>query len=250
MVRTLLIIAAASFVLMLVSLSGAAAIGGPELMRGGWTLDLNDWDDDSRQTVEWSGPVVERALDWSGTDTLTIAVPADVTFTQGEEASVVIRGPEGAVQRVTLVDGHLSLPAGDGGDNQITIFGRGQGMTVEITAPDVSRFVLEGHGNLTLNNMDREALDIRVEGAGDIEATGTAASLNLVIDGAGEADLADLTTQTADVRIEGAGDAEINASQSANVVIDGVGNVDLVQRPARLTQDISGVGSVRVGSEE
>ena len=249
MVRTLLIIAAAGFVLMLVSFGGAAALGGPELRNGGWTWDFADWDHDGSSSVEWSGPAVERTLEWSGTDTLTIALPADVVFTQGDETSVVVRGPEGVVDRVTLVDGRLSFPDGEQGDSRITVFGRNEGLTVTITAPDVSRFVVEGFGDLDLRNIDRETLDIVVEGAGDIEATGRAASLNLTIEGAGDADLERLVVDNAEVRIAGAGGAEINASQSANVVIDGVGDVDLVQRPAQLTQQVSGVGSVDVPAQ-
>lgn len=246
MVRTLLIIAAAGFVLMLVSFGGAIALGGPELRNGGWTLNMDDWDHNGSSSVEWSGPAVERTLDWSGSDTLTIALPADVVFTQGDETSVVVRGPEGAVERVTLVDGRLGFPDGDERDGHITIFGRTEGLTVTITAPDVSRFVMEGFGDLALHNIDREALDIVVEGAGDIEAIGRAGSLNLTIEGAGDADLSGLSVDNAEVRIAGAGGAEVNASQSANVVIEGVGDVDLVQRPARLTQSVSGVGSVDV----
>ena len=249
MVRTLLIIAAAGFVLMLVSFGGAAALGGPELRNNGWTWDISDWDHDSSSSVEWSGPSVERTLNWSGTDTLTISLPADVVFTQGDETSVVVRGPEGAVDRVTLVDGRLSFTDGEGGDNRITILGRNEHLTVTITAPDVSRFVLEGFGDLDLNNIDRETLDIVVEGAGDVSATGRAGALNLVIEGAGDAELQRLEVETAEVRIAGAGEAEINASQAADVVIEGVGNVDLVQRPAQLTPRISGVGSVDVPAQ-
>ena len=246
MVRTLLIIAAAGFVLMLVSFGAAAALGGPELRNGGWTMDFNDWDHDGSSSVEWSGPAAERTLDWSGTDTLIIALPADVVFTQGDETSVVVRGPEGVVEHVTLVDGRLSFADGEGREGRITVFGRNESLTVAITAPDVHRFVLEGFGDLTLNDIDRDALDVVVEGAGDIEANGRAEALNLVIEGAGDADLAGLSVQSADVRIEGAGGAEVNASQSANIVIEGVGNVDLIQRPAQLSQSISGVGSVDV----
>lgn len=240
MVRTLLIIAAAGFVLMLAAFGGAAALGGPELLRNGWNLDLGEHDGSS---VEWSGPVTERSLDWSGTDTLAITLPADVVFTQGDETSVVVRGPEGAVQRVSLVDGRLAFDSDDEHE-RITILGRNEALTVTITAPDVSRFIMEGFGDLTLNGIDRDALDISVQGAGDIKAFGQAAALNLVIEGAGDADLSGLTVQDADIRIEGAGEAEINASQSADIVINGVGDVDLLQRPANITQQVNGVGSV------
>lgn len=246
MVRTLLIVAAAGFVLMLIAFGGAAALGGPELLRGGWQIELGDRDGDS--SVGWSGPSIDRTLDWDGSDTLTIALPAHVTFTQGDEASVVVSGPEEAVRRVVLSNGRLGFSDDDGG-RRIHILGRSDSLSVVITAPDVSRFVMEGFGDLELNNIDRETLDIIVEGAGDIEANGRAGQLNLTVEGAGEADLSDLVAASAEIRIEGAGQAEVNATDAANVVIEGVGDIDFVGRPARLTQDVSGVGSVSVAGE-
>ena len=244
MIRTLLLIAAASFVLMLAAFGGAAALGGPELLRNGWTIDVGDNDSEA-----WSGPTVERTLEWTGGDRLTVALPADVVFTQGDTPSVVVSGPETAVQRITLVDGRLAFADENGASERFTVIGRSAGLTVTITAPDVSRFELEGAGDLTLNGIDRDELVLVVAGAGDIAANGRAGTLNLMIAGAGDADLATLATENADVRIAGAGGAEVNASQSANIVIAGVGNVDLVQRPAHLTQEISGVGSVDVPGE-
>ena len=244
MVRTLLIIAAASFVLMLAAFGGAAAIGGPQLMRNGWSIDMGDG-----SSTEWSGPTTERTLEWSGGDTLASDLPANVTYTQGDTPSVVISGPESIVQRVTLVDGRLSFPD-DGEDRHFNIVsGPDRILEVTIPAPDVSHFVLEGYGDLHLNAIDQDSLEIRAEGAGDVEAHGRAGDLRLVLDGAGDADLTALSVDNADVRLSGAGSAQVNASQSANVEIDGVGNVDLTQRPAQLTQDVSGIGRVNIESE-
>ena len=250
MVRTLLIVAAAGFVLMLISFGGAAALGGPELLRGGWTVNLNDGDDDGgRPAVGGSGPAIEADLEWTGTDTLTIAVPADVTFTQGPTASVRVRGPQEAVERLTLENGRLAFRDGGGDRGQLHILGRSDGLSVTITAPDVSRFVMEGFGDLDLNAIDVETLDILVQGAGDIGARGRAGQLNLTVEGAGDADLDDLFATNAEIRIEGAGQAEVRATDRANVVIEGVGDVDFAGRPATLTQDVSGVGSVNVSDD-
>lgn len=245
MVRTLLIVAAAGFVLMLISFGGAAALGGPELLRGGWQLQLGDRDG---RAVGWSGPAIEADLEWTGTDTLTIAVPADVTFTQGEVASVRVSGPQEAVERLTFENGRLAF-RGEGERRQIHILGRGDGLTVTITAPNVSRFVMEGFGDLDLNAIDLETLDILVQGAGDIEARGRVGQLNLTVEGAGDADLDELFATNAEIRIEGAGQAEVRASDRANVVIEGVGEVDFAGRPANLTQEVSGIGSVNISND-
>lgn len=247
MVRTLLIVAAAGFVLMLISFGGAAALGGPELLRGGWTWNWGDRDGPG--AVGWSGPATEADLEWTGTDTLTVAVPAHVTFTQGPEASVRVSGPQEAVERLTLEGGRLAFRDEGEHRRQIHILGRSDGLNITITAPDVSRFVLEGFGDLELNAIDVETLDIVVEGAGDIEARGRADQLNLTVEGAGDADLDDLFATNAEIRIEGAGQAEVRATDRANVVIEGVGDVDFAGRPATLTQDVSGVGSVDISED-
>lgn len=247
MVRTLLIVAAAGFVLMLISFGGAAALGGPELLRGGWTWNWGDRD--GHAGVGWSGPPTDADFEWTGTDTLTIAVPADVTFTQGDVASVRVSGPQEAVERLTFEDGRLAFRDEDGHRRQIHILGRSDGLTVTITAPDVSRFVLEGFGDLELNDIDRETLDILVEGAGDIEARGRVGQLNLTVEGAGDADLDELFATNAEIRIEGAGQAEVRATDRANVVIEGVGEVDFAGRPANLTQEVSGIGSVNISND-
>lgn len=250
MVRTLLIVAAAGFVLMLISFGGAAALGGPELLRGGWTLNLDDWDRDSdHSALGWSGPATEADLEWTGTDTLTIAVPAHVYFTQGSETSVRVTGPQEAIERLTFEDGRLAFRDEEGLGRRIHILGRHDGLNVTITAPDVSRFVLEGFGDLELNDIDRETLDILVEGAGDIEARGRVGQLNLTVEGAGDADLDELFATNAEIRIEGAGQAEVRATDRANVVIEGVGEVDFAGRPANLTQEVSGIGSVNISND-
>lgn len=247
MVRTLLIVAAAGFVLMLISFGGAAALGGPELLRGGWTWNWGDRDGPA--SVGWSGPPAEADLEWTGTDTLTIAVPADVTFTQGDVASVHVSGPQEAIERLTFEDGRLAFRDEGEHRGQIHILGRSDGLTVTITAPDVSRFVLEGFGDLDLNAIDLETLDIIVEGAGDITARGRAGQLNLTVEGAGDADLDELFATNAEIRIEGGGQAEVRASDRANVVIEGVGEVDFAGRPANLTQEVSGIGSVSISND-
>lgn len=247
MVRTLLIVAAAGFVLMLISFGGAAALGGPELLRGGWTWNWGDRD--GHAAVGWSGPPADADFEWTGTDTLTIAVPADVTFTQGDVASVRVSGPQEAVERLTFEDGRLAFRDEGEDRRQIHILGRSDGLTVTITAPNVSRFVLEGFGDLDLNAIDLETLDIVVEGAGDIEARGRVGQLNLTVEGAGDADLDELFATNAEIRIEGAGQAEVRATDRANVVIEGVGEVDFAGRPANLTQEVSGIGSVNISND-
>ena len=243
MVRTLLIVAAAGIVLSVVTLGGAVVLAGPEI-RNGWSFDGTHWDDDDYDRD--AGPSVERTLEWTGGDALIVSLPAEVVFAQSAEASVRVTGPEDVVNRLTLVDGRLDLESEDGG--WVGVSRGADRLRIAITAPDVSRFVLEGSGDLDLRALDLPALRIEVSGSGDVDAAGRADSLDVVVQGSGEAALDDVSVQSAAIRIDGSGDVSADPAASANVTINGSGDVSLRSRPAQLEQTINGSGDVRISS--
>ena len=78
MIRALLMIAVAGFVLSVASISAAVAIGGPDFVaRSGWNIASNhshwDWDDDDDDDVRsrW-GADTTRTLAWSGEHSLDV----------------------------------------------------------------------------------------------------------------------------------------------------------------------------------
>ncbi|MGZ6049494.1 MAG: hypothetical protein ACXWKN_13950, partial [Phenylobacterium sp.] len=88
MIRVLVMIAVAGFLVSVVSLSSAVAIGGPELFTDGvWNrwFDGNgnwgwndDWGDRRWRHGRDGGPQTTRDLAWSGGDSLEVDIPADV----------------------------------------------------------------------------------------------------------------------------------------------------------------------------
>jgi len=235
MVRTLLITAAAGIVLMLISFAGAAALGGPELRNYDWIINDNQFERVERQ------PEVERTLEWNGTDTFVLAVPADVRFVQSDTPSVRVTGPASHLDRLTLVDGRLSMR--DGPD---VAFGHHGDVHVEIAAPNVSRFVVEGSGELELSGIDQDALTVEITGSGDVTAYGRARQLAVTVEGSGDADLDELRVEDATVRVSGSGDASVNATGAATAAVEGSGDVAFSGRPASLTQTVDGSGDVTV----
>lgn len=234
MVRPLLITAAAGIVLMLVCFAGAAALVGPQIRNYDWDVVDNHFERSERQ------PDAERVLEWNGTDTLTLASSADVRFVQGDTPSVRVFGPANQIERLTLVDGRLDMADAD---RVVHHSGR---VRVEIAAPNVRRFVVEGSGDLELNAIDQDVVEISITGSGDVTAHGRARALTVGVTGSGDADLDQLRVEDAVVRISGSGDADIYASGSASAEIDGSGDVSFSGRPARLTQTVSGSGGVTV----
>lgn len=246
MIRTLLIITGASVVLCAAALGGAVALGGNDLARNGWTWTFRDSHDGHEETVHFrrggDGPRVTRNLAWDGSDTLAVDVSADVTYVQGDEASVVVTGPQDQVEALRLSGGRLTFDD----DDNVVVFGwrRHERLHVTVTAPSVRRFEVSGSGDLSIRNYDQPSLAVRIEGSGDVNAAGRTEVVDLNISGSGEADLSAVETRDADVRISGSGEASVGPTGEARITIEGSGDVDLTRRPARVSQSISGSGDI------
>lgn len=255
MTRTLLIIAGAALVLCLACLGGAAALGGRDLARNGWTWIVEDNGDESVRFERVNGardpgPDVTRTLPWTGGDSLRVEDSLDVTFIQGDQAGIVVTGPQAAVDRVDVTGGRISMKDG----RERVTFGFRPGsfrawsdrerLRITVTAPAVSRFVVNGSGDLDIQAYDRDDLQVDVTGSGEVTATGKSRRLSLSINGSGDADLAALTLTDAEVAISGSGEARVGPTGKADITINGSGDVILTRRPATVNRSISGSGAV------
>lgn len=257
MIRTLFIIAGAALVLATASIGGAMALGGRDLARNGWVWTIHDGDDTVRFERQRGAPADEptttRTLAWTGSDRLILSLPADVEYVQGAQASVVVTGPKSAVDRVRLNNGELDMDS----HTEVVVFGwNSNGLTassdsdrlrIVVTAPSVTRFDLDGSGELAIRDYDQETLTLNVSGSGSATAQGRAATVSVDVSGSGEVDLTALTATDASVDVSGSGEATVGPTGEADVDISGSGNVTLTRKPTRQTVEISGSGEVHGG---
>jgi hypothetical protein len=249
MIRTLVMIAVAGFVLALATLSAAVAIGGPDaIARGGWHWTSNGWGHD--KDFDWdpdfdledgppTGPQATRTLAWTGGDSLRTRFPAEIRYVQAAAGSgpgtVTVTGPQDTVQRVYLDEGAIRLRRQHWANRRLTVV---------VTAPNISRFVLSGANRLTVEDYKGERLELKLSGATKVKASGQVRELELDISGAGEADLGELKVEDVDIDISGSGEARVAPTGRAKVDISGMGDVTLLTRPADLESDISGAGAI------
>lgn len=252
MIRNILIVTVASFFLSVVCLSVAVSIAGPEIISqgawgwgdGGWTWGWKGihghhnygwshrYPDDRADSDQSSA---SRELAWSGEE-LQVQVPASVTFTQAPgPAKLVIRGPKDTLDHLHVADGVIGVDAGPYD---------GESLTIELTAPKVTRFAMNGSGHLNIAGFKQDSLDLRVSGNADIAAQGAARSVKLVISGSGSADLGSLAMDTAEVNISGSGSTKLGPKASAKLDISGSGEVTLTSHPKHLESHVSGSGTI------
>lgn len=248
MIRVLLMITVAGFVLSIAALSAAVAIGGPEAFaRGGWHVMAGHWDDDwwdsevRRGHDGWThdgGPRETRTLAWSGATRLTIDLPARVRYVQAPgEATVEITGPARAVERVVVRDDSLRYRSGRHRHRPR--------LDVVVRAPNISSFDIGGSNSLSIEGYRQERLNLDISGNAEVSAVGEAREVNLDISGSGEAELGDLTVRDANVDVSGSGDATIAPTESARLDISGSGDIRLLTNPPVLETEVSGSGRVR-----
>lgn len=257
MIRVLVMITAAGFVLSVAALSGAIAIGGPDaIARGGWQLMdgrwnhrdwshrewrdhswQNEWDDDRGSYV--GGSQTTRTLAWSGADSLDIDLAADVRYVQADgPATVTITGPQKAVARV-IIRGDSILY--ERGSRQR----RAPKLAIVVRAPDISKFDVSGRNTLSIENYRQDRIRLEVSGDSEVTATGETGEVDLELSGSSEADLTALNAKGAEAEVTGAAEAIIAPTEWARLEVSGAGQVRLLTNPKSLESDISGGGKVR-----
>jgi hypothetical protein len=258
MIRTLITIAFASFILAVACLAGAAALGGRDIAENGWTIP-SQWqyritERQGRNRVERVRPseTITRELTWNGGESLVLDLPVDVTYVQGAEARVVIEGPKDYAERITLEGGRFGLAGDvqiDSSDvtidlNGVRVLDASDRIRITVTAPKVSTFTVNGAGDLDIRNYDQPRLTVQVQGSGDVTGAGRSDALKLGIVGSGSIDLADIDARDAEVSTSGSGDTTVSARGVVKVAVAGSGDVSLRAKPASLTSEISGSGNV------
>jgi hypothetical protein len=263
MIRNLTIVAVASFVLCVGCFAGAFALGGRDIVKNGWSfpadwnIEVNDDNDHIHigpgASVD-NGETTTRQIAWSGSDALQVDVPAEVIFTQaapGAGGGVKIVGPQRLVDRVTLANGRLTLRDSDGDGGLVSIHGHGvhisrdsDQLSVEVVAPGVRTFTLNGSGDLYLKAYDQPDLVLEINGSGRVEAQGKTRKVDLKVSGSGEADLRSLDTGDAKVALAGSGEAHLAPHGAAEVEVAGSGDVYLTSKPTVLSSNVAGSSEV------
>jgi hypothetical protein len=147
MIRTLIMVAVAGFLVSLASLTAAVVITGPyAVTHGAWTWSPNgwgrDWDEPTDEAASADRAPTSRQIAWSGGDTLTVALPADVQVARASgPASITLTGPARALSRVEIDDGIVRYASGDDDDPRLSI---------AVTAPTLTRVILRHRGEVTL----------------------------------------------------------------------------------------------------
>lgn len=189
------------------------------------------------------GPSVSETRPVAPFERISVQGSTDVDVRLGERASVVVRGGKETVDevRTEVRDGTLVIEQ----DDHDTLTLDGQRLRVEVVVPRLVSADVRGSGDLDVDLGDERvtALDLSIQGSGDVTASGRVSTLHAAVDGSGDLQLDELRAADAAVSIEGSGDAGVRVDHALRATIAGSGDIAYAGDPV-VHSDVEGSGDL------
>lgn len=175
---------------------------------------------------------------------ISVQGPISVTVDAGTAQSLTVRGKDKFVQGLIseVVDGELRLRMRDKHFN--TTSGE---QRILITLPALRAFRAEGAGEIKLNKIRGERLDVDYRGAGSMDINGTVKSFKMRAEGVGQVDAKSLVADNADIQFRGVGEVQVYARDRLDAVVHGMGSLRYYGKPRTVNKSAAGLGSVSAG---
>jgi hypothetical protein len=213
----------------------------------------------SNNAVNGSGVSRTESRNLATFDRVRLDGAADVTVTIGGQTSVTVTGDDNILPLVetTVSDGRLivgsresyraktpvkvavTVPSLAG----LELNGSGRGTVDGTLTGKQFKAAIHGSGDLRIEQVKLERLDVSIAGSGDVSAAGTADAVQVSISGSGDVRLADVAARSAVVDVGGSGGATVQASDTLRVRISGSGDVRYRGRPT-IESSVAGSGQV------
>jgi hypothetical protein len=190
--------------------------------------------------VQGSGKMVTENRALESFEKLQVDISADVSIKQGQAVKCSISGDDNIVSLIqTDVAGQqLRIGAKETISPKLNI-------KIEIEVPLLTEVVLNGSGNIWMDQVTRDKAYLALKGSGSITANGSVKELTAALEGSGKLQLDKLSAGQTTVKISGSGDAFVCASESLTSLIKGSGNLTAMGKARIFDAAIYGSGSIK-----
>jgi hypothetical protein len=174
----------------------------------------------SSSTTVGSGVAATQARTVAPFSAVELAGSNGVVVHVGEKQSVVVRGDDNLIRRITTTVRASTLVVGNAPGGFTT---KGS-MSVEIGIPKLSALTLSGSGTIT--------------------ATGTAATLDVTVPGSGSVLLMALDAKDVRAVVSGTGSVFVNVTDRLDATVSGSGAIIHGGSPQHVTKNVTGTGAI------
>jgi hypothetical protein len=117
-------------------------------------------------------------------------------------------------------------------------------LQIIVSIPNLKRFVFTGAGEASLSNVKNDHLEIVMNGAGELLASGETKEADITLAGAGSVDAKNLHAVNAKVNSTGVGSVNIYATEKLDARASGVGEINYYGSPKSVNRQAVGIGSI------
>ena len=218
----------------------AFLLGG---MTVGLLYSIDVFGDSSNSATEGSGVPATQARDVVAFNSVELAGSNNVVIRVGENQSVVVRADANLLDRVTteVQSGRLVVANIPGS------FTTKSPMSVEVTVPTLNALTLTGSGNIAVNGIETESLEVTLPGSGTLTGIGTATRLDVTVSGSGTVQFTRLVADNVRAVVSGSGSIFIAATKTLDASVPGSGAILYVGNPQEVTKSVTGSGAITGG---
>jgi hypothetical protein len=235
MAHKLALVAVAGITISAVCLGAGGALEGKDMGRG---FDVGSFFDNDRPRCEYGGGYpINRTLDWDGSDEVRLAIPGQASYAPGNDDKLHVSGNPMLVPHVRVREGKVELDCRIG-------FNGAHDLTVTLPGRAFKKFSIAGSGNLALNSLNQDRLELSIRGSGSIKGDGKVQNADLTIRGSGDINISKVDAAVVKVEIRGSGNTDIAPTEEADISIRGSGDVNLHTNPKKLETQIRGSGRI------
>jgi hypothetical protein len=195
-------------------------------------------------TTKGSGVTATQTRNVPAFTGVDLAGANNVTVHVGGPQRVVVHADDTLLRRVTTVVRDRRLVIG----NTAGSFSTTSPMSVDVTVPSLDSATLSGSGVVTVDGLHATRFTVDVPGNGVVRVSGRADRLNATLGGSGDVELQDLMARDVTALVAGSGRLQVHATGSLDAAVSGVGAISYTGSPSKVSQKITGTGSITSGS--
>ena len=194
----------------------------------------------SNSTTPGSGVPATQVRDVAAFNSVELAGSNNVVIRVGEKQSVVVRADDNLLDRVTteVQSGKLVIANTPG---SLTTKSP---MSVEVNVPTLDALTLSGSGNIVVNGIETQSLEVALPGSGTLTGSGAATRLDVTVSGSGMVQFTRLVANDVRAVVSGSGSIFVTATKSLDASVPGSGAILYQGDPQLVTKSVTGTGAI------
>jgi Putative auto-transporter adhesin, head GIN domain len=210
-----------------------------------WTWNFGHNVSYGNNQTKGSGTTKEEPRAVANFSQLTLALPANVTITQGATESLTISADDNLLPLMsTRVVNNELLIEGDKSRG----FSTKKEIKIRLTVKSLNNIKIKGSGDVHGDQLKSDKLDIAIEGSGDVKFnTIRADQFKIGIVGSGDVSIDTVESKLLESNVRGSGDVKFGSvkAEQVNISVTGSGDVAAAGSADKVMIEISGSGDVR-----